>query len=647
MIIIDDSDEDLVIDSKTNEEPVILKKHMKTNQNMEDIPENKIDNIQKINENKEKTNIINNNIIENEKIEKNEDNEDNKDNIIFLPVILKITPENNSIEYKNLFKNKYGLKNEIFLKLHGVKGLSLQEPEKLMLLCTYGSIPRVDKEIMAEYIEDRKNMKDPLIKSKFQEYWHFTCWASVDWWKSLIENSYFLFPDSDNISKEVLLQIKLPRAKIWINKRINENNNSNDDNWISFDENKIIFIQEEFLECENFINNFEDFESNELKIPPNWAIKIAGDNLKIFKDNDSEIDIIKNIEILNSKNIEQWTDFLSLVISKISDQKIDELLKSRIIGVGHFSNLNSLNALKSVWKIIGKDPELAYILGDKSSRGRRRSNPPKEIVFPPFSINTEDNDDKQDSSREEEINTKNSQQSSQQSSQKKNHSEEIEIPITGIKSDYKDKMKIWKKNNSYLQHELRKQKKMERTKKKHSQKKKLYSQNNINETSSTQNILSFDNIIKPINTPSISTSISTPYTNNNLFIRDSIENNCFIPDSNGNNIHQYTNNLNIINNRDNRDNRDDRDDSLESDESESEDEKDFYSKRRKLLTPLNEELSCNYTKPLGNSIIIKDKKQDMLKNLNNNLFPKKLPSQDQFFNKSFNLNDNLNDNLKI
>ena len=104
MIIIDDSDEDLVIDSKTNEEPVILKKHMKTNQNMEDIPENKIDNIQKINENKEKTNIINNNIIENEKIEKNEDNEDNKDNIIFLPVILKITPENNSIEFTSLIK---------------------------------------------------------------------------------------------------------------------------------------------------------------------------------------------------------------------------------------------------------------------------------------------------------------------------------------------------------------------------------------------------------------------------------------------------------------------------------------------------------------------------------------------------------------
>lgn len=283
---------------------------------------------------------------------------------IYLPCLVKISGVFGSADHPKSKLEQMGMKNEIILKLHDVRESSIEDCEELMFLCTYLSYPRGPENLFLECSEDLKK-KTPEARTKIREKWAFTFWATSDWWRSLLENS-FCAEGMGTCSSKMFLSQRMPLDE-------------NESNWIDWDENEIVFFPQENTPFEKFVSMIPPDE--ELTVPT-WATDLAGTNFSLSKQ-DSRLrrELATNLPCANYYN--SLDGLFRYCLDKITQQEVEKMMEKRIIKIGEFSGPKALAVMRAIFNEVKRDPgTLAYIVGDrKSPQGRTRVFPPKTVSF--------------------------------------------------------------------------------------------------------------------------------------------------------------------------------------------------------------------------------------------------------------------------
>lgn len=283
---------------------------------------------------------------------------------VFLPCLVKICGVHGSSEGPKNKLEEMGIKNEIVLKLHDVREVSIERPEDLMFLCTYLSYPRGNENLSIQCSDDMKN-KSPESKTRMKEKWFFTFWASPDWWRSLLENSFCGEGGGSCGSKMFLSQRMIM--------------DDNEDNWIDWDENEVVFFPQENAAFEKFVSPLPPDE--ELTVP-SWATDLAGTNFSATKkESKLRRELIPALPCSNYYN--SLDGLFQYAVDKVSAQQVEALMEQRILRIGEFSGPKALGVVRATLKVMRSDPiTRAYIIGDrKTPQGRTRIFPPRKVSF--------------------------------------------------------------------------------------------------------------------------------------------------------------------------------------------------------------------------------------------------------------------------
>lgn len=266
-----------------------------------------------------------------------------------VPFILRIGRE---------FKDQ---RDYIDLKVHFVREQFVGNNGKLlMFLSTLVSPPPVSRELLTQY------RKDQTDRMKLKKEWHFTTWATIDWWVKLFEKSTFLVSSS---------------TKIWIANRLIASQYGT--TWTLFDKSQEwSFLNPPYFDIEFKINdlweNINPFSDILKPTLPSWVNKYT-DNEDIFYTRSDSLDLPKLEIDLTGCNERQQThlDHLLAQTRVEATKLVDAIFQQRILACGYVPTQDCLKALRDTFK---EKISPFFVMGArKSYQGR-----PSESSVPVF-----------------------------------------------------------------------------------------------------------------------------------------------------------------------------------------------------------------------------------------------------------------------